>query len=399
LSPQSEAPVTPAVIALLACSCGVAVSTLYLNQPLLALIGSGFGTTAAHAAPVSMATQLGYAAGLLLLGPLGDRVPRKPLIVALACGLALALIGVAAAPSLSWLIAVSLLVGVAATFVQQIVPLAAQLAPDHARGRVVGTVMSGLLFGILGGRVVAGFVGEAFGWRPLFAGSAVLVALLAAVLAWRLPNPRPTTRAPYGPLLISVFTLAARHRTLRAAAINGGFLFGAFTIFWVALTPLLASSAFRLGPQAAGLFGVIGVVGALVAPLAGRMSDLYGPGRVLSAGVATVLAAYVVFAASGHSLIGLAVGTVLLDSGIQAALIANQARIFALDAAARSRINAFFMTIYFLGGASGSLAAGFGWGHLGWTGAVIAGLAFTVAAAVAHVALTPKRRRAHTCAA
>ena len=391
VSPDPSPPLTPATVALLAGSCGVAVSTLYLNQPLLALIAASFGTTAAHVAPVSTATQLGYAAGLMLLGPLGDRAPRKPLIVLLACGLTLMLLGAAAAPNLAVLTGASLLLGITATLVQQIVPLTAQLAPDERRGRTVGTVMSGLLFGILGGRVVAGFAGEALGWRAVFAGTAVLVAGLAAVLAWRLPSPRPTTRAAYGPLLISVVQLAGRHRTLRAASMSGALLFAAFSVFWVALTPLLTSAALGLDARAAGLFGLFGVAGAMVAPMAGRMSDQYGPVRVLSGGIGLVLAAFVVFALSGRSLIGLALGTVLLDAGIQAALIANQGRIFALDAGARSRINAFFMTIYFLGGASGSLTAGAAWARFGWTGAVTAGFAFTAAAALAHMVAVHRR--------
>jgi len=339
-----------------------------------------------------MATQLGYAAGLLFLGPLGDRLPRKGIIVALGVGLAGAMLGASLAPTAGALIGASLAVGLFATLAQQIVSMAAHLAPPEQRGRIVGNVMSGLLFGILGGRFVAGFLGSVVGWRGVFAFGAGLAAGLTAVLAWRLPRVPPATGEALGRLLLSVFGLARRYRVLRAASLTGGLLFAAFSVFWVALTPLLATS-FHLGSQAAGLFGLIGATGALVAPWAGRMSDRIGPNRVLLMGMAVILAAFLVFAVSGRSLAGLAVGSILLDGGTQAALIANQSRIFAVARRASSRVNAFFMTCYFLGGSAGSLAAGQAWARAGWGGAVGTGLLFVCAAGFAHLLIEHSARR------
>jgi predicted MFS family arabinose efflux permease len=371
--------------AVLAISCGVTVANLYFNQPLLALIAASFGVEVSRATPVAMATQLGYAAGLTLIGPLGDRIARKPLILSLCATLVLALLAAAAAQSLLHLIAASFVLGLAASLAQQLVPLAAQLAPAERRGRVVGTVMAGLLVGLLGGRVLAGFVGETWGWRSVFLAGAAGVLSMSAVLAFALPNLAPTTNARYRELLASTFGLARTHATLRAAALNGALLFASFSVFWVALTPLLTGPDFRLDGRAAGLFGVIGIAGALVAPLAGRLNDSYGTPRVLAGFIVVTVASYLVFALSAHSLWGLALGTLLLDVGIQGGQISNQARIYALAPEARSRINAFYMTCYFVGGASGSLLAGVAWAHFGWRGAVGAGLTLAALAGLAHV--------------
>jgi predicted MFS family arabinose efflux permease len=298
--------------------------------------------------------------------------------------LTFALLAAAASQSLLQLIVSSFVLGLAASLAQQLVPLAAQLAPAERRGHAVGTVMAGLLIGLLGGRVLAGFVGEAWGWRSVFLVGASGVMGMSVVLAFALPNLPPATNARYGQLLASTLALAREHATLRAAALNGGLLFGSFSVFWVALTPLLTGPNFALGGRAAGSFGLIGIAGALVAPLAGRLNDRYGTPRVLAAFVGITIVSWLVFALSAHSLLGLGLGTLLLDIGIQGGQISNQSRIFALQPEARSRINAFYMTCYFVGGASGSLLAGVAWAHWGWMGAVAAGLGLATLAGLAH---------------
>lgn len=367
-------------ILLMAFTCGAAVANLYYNQPLLGLIARSFGTDAAGVAAVPTATQLGYAVGLFLLGPLGDRYDRRRVILCLAGALALSLLVTAAAPSLAWLAACSFAIGVSATLVQQVIPMVAHLAPEQQRGRIVGTVMSGLLLGILCGRFVAGMVGGSFGWRAMFAASGVGAALLGLVLMRTLPRLGVPSAGSYSGLLRSTLAQGARYPVLREAALGGALLFGAFSAFWVALTPLLESAAFHLDARVAGVFGLVGAAGALMAPLAGRWSDRRGPIVVLGAAIGVVIVSFGVFYVSGNSLAGLVAGTVLMDLGIQAALIANQARIFALDAKARSRINAFFMTAYFLGGALGAWFASHAWMAAGWHGAMGVGAVFALAA-------------------
>ncbi|MGC1549876.1 MAG: MFS transporter [Rhodanobacter sp.] len=392
--PQTvQPPLSRSLVLLLATACGVFVASIYFNQPLLGAIAADLHTSVPAIAAVPTATQIGYAMGLLLFGPLGDRFERRRVISIMGPLLALALFATTAVHSLAGLIAASFAVGLLATVTQQIIPLAAHLAAPEERGRTVGTVMSGLLLGILCGRFFSGYLGSVWGWRSAFALSGVLVLALVGLLRLRLPRVHGEHHVSYPQLLASVFGVGRRHATLREAALVGALLFGAFSVFWVSLTPLLAGPTFGLDGRTAGTFGLIGAAGALIAPIAGRRADRSGPRRVLSWAIGAVLLSFVVFAMGGHSLWLLALGTVILDLGIQAALIANQTRIFALDPAARSRINAFFMTMYFGGGALGSALAGIAWQHGGWLSAMGAGGLLTVGAGVAHMALSRNAAR------
>jgi predicted MFS family arabinose efflux permease len=303
--------------------------------------------------------------------------------------LAMALIAVTVAHTLPMLIAASVALGMFATVTQQLIPITAHLAAPEQRGRAVGTVMSGLLLGILCGRFFAGAIAAHWGWRAVFHVEAALVLVLIVALRCALPYMPSEHRASYPHLIASVFGVAHRYAALREAALVGALLFAAFSVFWVTLTPWLASPAFGLGGEFAGLFGLIGAVGAAIAPVAGRFADRFGSRWVLNASIATVLAAFAIFAAGGGSLVLLALGTVVLDLGIQASLIANQTRIYALDAGARSRINAFFMTVYFIGGAIGSALAGTAWQYGGWITAMLLGAGFTLLAGLAHLLARP----------
>ncbi len=372
------------LLLLLATIAGVAVANIYYNQPLLEGFRLSFPAGAAWIGAVPAATQLGYAAGMLLLAPLGDRFDRRRLILLQTVGVCIALFAAAAAPSLAVLIGASLAIGVLATIAQQAVPFAAELAPPEARGHAVGTVMSGLLLGILLARTAAGFVGQYFGWRAVFGASIVVLVALGGVILMRLPHSKPTSTLSYGKLLASLWHLTVELRELRAAALTGAFLFGAFSLFWPVLTLLLAGAPFHLGAQAAGLFGIVGAAGALAAPYAGRFADKRGPGAIISLAIGLVALAFVIFAASGASLVGLVIGVIVLDVGVQAAQISNQARIYALRPDARSRVNTVYMVAYFIGGASGSAVGVSAWHAFGWLGVCVAGLAFTALAGWVH---------------
>lgn len=385
MTTPSLPPLTRGLTWLLSIACGVFVAGIYFNQPLLAEFANGFHTSIQSIATVAAATQAGYALGLLLLAPLGDRYERRALIMVLGPLLALALLAVAAVHSLPMLVATSLALGLFATVTQQLIPIAAHLAEPEKRGHVVGTVMSGLLLGILCGRFFAGTVSALWGWRAVFRIEAVLVLALVAALRFALPRMPSEHRTSYPRLIASVFGAARRHAELREAALVGGLLFAAFSVFWVTLTPWLASPAFHLGGEVAGLFGLIGAAGAATAPFAGRYADRLGARWVLNASILIVFASFIVFALGGRSLALLAFGTIVLDLGVQASQIANQTRIYALDATARSRINAFYMTAYFIGGSVGSALAGTAWQYGGWLAAMALGGAFTLLAALVHV--------------
>jgi predicted MFS family arabinose efflux permease len=384
MTPTTPPPLTGGLTWLLAIACGVFVSGIYFNQPLLADFANEFHTSIQSIATVAAATQIGYALGLLLFAPLGDRYEKRALISVLAPLLALSLIAVAAARTLPALIAASFALGLFATVTQQLLPIAAHLADPERRGRTVGTVMSGLLLGILCGRFFAGTVSALWGWRSVFLIEAALVLVLAAALRFALPRMPGEHRASYPRLIASVFGVARQYAPLREAALIAGLLFAGFSVFWVTLTPLLAT-AFHLGGGVAGLFGLVGAVGAAAAPIAGRYADRYGSRWVLNASILIVFASFIVFALGSGSLILLALGTILLDLGAQATHIANQTRIFALDVAARARINAFYMTSFFIGGSVGSALAGTAWQYGGWMAAMMLGGAFTLLAALVHV--------------
>jgi predicted MFS family arabinose efflux permease len=386
-APADAGPSLASLLLLLAIIAGVSVAGIYYNQPLLADFRQSFPAGAAWIGAVPAATQLGYACGMLLLAPLGDRFDRRRLILLQIAGVCVALFAAATAPTLAVLIGASLAIGVLSTIAQQAVPFAAELAPPEARGHAVGTVMSGLLIGILLARTAAGFIGQYFGWRAVFGASIVVLLGLAVIVVLKLPRSRPTSTLSYGKLLVSMWHLTVELRGLREAAATGAFLFGAFSMFWTVLALLLAGAPFHLGPQAAGLFGIVGAAGALVAPLAGRSADKRGPRAIITFALVLVVLAFVIFSFSGKSLAGLAIGVIVLDVGVQAAQISNQARIYALRPEARSRVNTVYLVAYFIGGAIGSAVGAATWHAFGWLGVCAAGVAFTALAGWVHLGM------------
>ncbi|MET0402917.1 MAG: MFS transporter [Cystobacter sp.] len=363
---------TPLVL-LLATGAGLAAAALYYSQPMLGVLGTELHATARAVGWVPTLTQLGYALGLLLLAPLGDRYDRRRIILGKAAVLSGALLLASTVTAIGPLLAASLLVGLSATLAQDIVPAAASLAPSAQRGRVVGTVMTGLLLGILLSRAVSGFVAEHFGWRVMFLGACASILLLAAVL-WRgLPRFEPTTRLSYGALLGSLAALWRDHGALRRAALAQGLLSLGFSAFWSTLAVMLHGEPFHLGAAAAGSFGLAGAAGALAAPMAGRIADRRGPEVVtrLGAGLAAVSFAAMAFSAwlPTHARLALiGVSALGFDLGVQASLIAHQTLIYGIDPPARSRLNAVLMVGMFIGMATGAALGSLALATWGWMG-------------------------------
>jgi predicted MFS family arabinose efflux permease len=369
----------------------VFVANIYYNQPILQLLQQAFPRTVGLVNLVPTATQLGFGCGLFLLAPLGDRIDRRKLILWQAAVLIVALVCLAAAPNAWSLVIASTVVGISGSVPQQIVPFVADLAAPSRRGQVVGTVMSGVLCGILMGRAVGGFTADYLGWRATFCLAAAMTTIIWLVLLVKLPHSEPKTSHSYLGLMKSLLELWREELPLRRATYIQAALFGSFIGSWTILA-LRLYEAFGLGADVAGLMGIAGAAGILIAPLAGRIADHRGPHTVIGIGILVMLLAYAVLGLRG-SLIGLVVGVILLDFGEQSALISNQHVIYALRPDARSRLNTLFMSGMFVGGAAGSWGASISWRLGGWQTACIFGGTLALLGFVLHLS---GRLAAHT---
>ena len=364
---------TKGLVLLMSITCGLAVANLYYNQPLLADMGRTFHANSHQVGNISMFTQIGYAIGMFLFVPLGDMRERRQLITVLLTSVTISLIAVAAAQNLLWIYVASLAVGITTVVPQVIIPLAAQMAEPEERGKVIGSVMSGLLFGILLARTVAGFIGGSFGWRMMYWVAAVLMLALALILKHFLPKSYPEANLTYRQVLKSIGELIVTQPTLREASLVGGLLFGSFSVFWTSLAFYLEGAPFHFGSEVTGLFGLVGVVGASAAPLVGRLADRFSPKSLVGIFIIITLLSYLFFGFLGSAVWGIVGGVILLDLGVQGAQISNQTRIYSLVPEARSRLNTVFMVIYFLGGSLGSSLGSYAWNQWQWQGVCVTG--------------------------
>ena len=369
----------------MALAAGLVVANNYYNQPLLVDFAHTFRTPEHQAGAVSIAAQAGYALGLLLFIPLGDKVERRKLFVFTLSAAVVALVAMAAAPTLPWLVAASFAASMASVAPQLLTPYAAQLAGPQNRGKAVGIVMFGLLCGILVSRTISGTIAAHFGWRAVYSLAAVAMVVVAFVLVRMLPPVAPTFSGSYRALMRSLFALLREEPVVRQTSLIAALQFAAFSAFWTTLAFHLHSLDARYGSETAGLFGLVGVAGASASYAAGKMTDARDPRRVILAATVVFIASYALLAWKGESIVGLVIGVILLDLGLQSAHVSNMARNLAVRSTAMSRANTLYMTIRFAGGAVGSTLGNYAWSVWHWPGVCGVGLAFACASMLLQI--------------
>lgn len=369
-----------ALVILFAFCCGAIVANIYYAQPIVGLIAPALGLSAASASLIVSLTQVGYALGLLLLVPLADLMENRRLMICTSAVAALSLLGAALSSQGSVFLALSLLIGFSSVAVQMLVPLAAHMAPEHSRGKMVGNIMSGLLLGILLARPISSLVADHFGWRMVFFGAAALMLLIIVTLALTIPQRVPEHRSSYAQLMGSLLTLLRRHSVLRQRSLYQALMFAAFSLFWTAV-PIELAQQHGLSQSHIAVFALVGAIGAIAAPIAGRLADA---GHTRRATVLALVMAPLAFLLSvsqpGYGVIGLALTGVLLDFAVQMNMVLGQREVYALDPASRGRLNALYMTSIFMGGALGSAVASYLYQHYGWAGIAAVGVALPVVA-------------------
>lgn len=375
---------TNLLILIMAIACGLTVANLYYIQPLLADIAKTFHVTELSIGFAAMLTQIGYAAGMIFILPLGDIKEKRSLIVIVLLCSIVSLISMSFSSNIYILVISSFTVGFTSIIPQLIIPLAAQLSNPQQRGQTIGTIMSGLLIGILLSRTISGIIGGYFGWRTVYLIAAIMMLVLMFILRKFIPLCEPISDIKYTQLLRSMINLIKTEPILREASINGALMFSAFSAFWTALIFLLESSHYNMGSEAAGLFGLVGISGALAAPLVGKISDKRGSRFAIGICIIVVIIAYLFFFLFGYKIWGLIIGIILIDLGVQSCNVSNQARVHSLNEKTRNRLNTIYMVSFFLGGALGSFLGSYSYSNFGWYGVCTFGISTQIIAVILY---------------
>jgi predicted MFS family arabinose efflux permease len=374
------------LILLFAVACGLSVANLYYAQTVLGSIGTSFHSGSATVGLTVTLAQVGYALGLALLVPVGDIVARRKLVPAVLLLCAVGLVASALAPNVGVLVAVAALVGLGSVAAQLLVPMAASLSLDHERGRVVGTVMSGLLMGILLARTISGIIAQLSSWRIVYVVAAIMIVALSLLLWRQLPPETDRPRVSYGTLLRSTVNFAITEPFLRARSLFGALAFCVFSIFWTTMAFLLSGAPYHYNDLTIGLFGLVGAAGALFANFAGRWADRRWTKQTTLVFSVLLPVSFIPIWMGRHNLSMLIVGIILLDIGVQGLQVTNQSLIYRLAPHARSRINSVYMVSYFVGGAIGSYVGSLVYEHSHWAGISILGAAIGLVATLLAIA-------------
>ena len=367
-------PLTTARVLLFALAAGVLVANLYYVQPLTVLLADTFTIPVTWGGYLVTATQLGYVLGILLIVPLSDVLDRRKLLTLMLCANVGALLLAALSQNFVIFALASMLIGVSSSAVMVILPMAASMAPEASRGKVLGTVMSGLLMGILLARTVAGAMAQlSGGWRPMYVVAAGVVAALLLALRNALPTDAARAKVPYSELLRSLVTLVRQEPLLRQRSLFAGFGFATFSLLWTGLTFLLHGAPYHYDEMQIGLFGLIGIAGALAANSAGRLADRGHTAALTWFFASVMLLSWGLIALGAHALWALVAGVFLLDVGVMGMQVTHQTIIYKLAPQARARITTVFIASSFIGAAIGSGVASLAFAAGGWLALSMAG--------------------------
>lgn len=383
---QSTTKLTRSFILLLAITCGVVVANMYYAQPIETQIAESFHVSASAVGVIPMMTQIGYALGLVLIVPLGDLMNKRKLIITMAGLSAFSLLAAFFAPGFRSFIAASLLIGLLSVVPQIIIPYGAVLAGPQKRGQIMGTLLSGLLTGILLSRTFSGILASVLPWKTVYLIAPLVIVALTLFLIKKMPQ--DVWQAPalsYIETLKSIWPLIKKQKVLREAAVSGFFMFGTFSLFWATLVFYISSPVYNWGTFEAGILAVFGLAGAAAAPIVGRLSDHYSQRTIVLMGLLMQTTSFILLRYAGGHLPILILSIVLLDVGNQFGQVANQTRVQSLGITASNRNNTVFMFSYFIGGAFGSFMGTAMWAAYGWSGVTMTALCFQLAAFLCHL--------------
>ena len=361
----------------LAIVAGVSVANIYYIQPLLNMIRHELGISEFRTNLIAMVTQIGYAAGLLFITPLGDLYQRKKIILVNFFVLIFSLLTIALADNIHLILLASFFTGACSMIPQIFIPIAAQFSRPENKGRNVGIVLSGLLTGILASRVVSGFVGELFGWREMYYIAAAMMFVCSIVVLKVRPDIQTNFRGKYGDLMKSLLALVKEFPQLRIYSIRAALNFGSLLAMWSCLAFKMGQAPFHANSDIIGLLGLCGVAGALTASFVGKYVKRVGVRRFNFIGCGLILFSWLLFFVGENTYLDIILGIIIIDIGMQCIQLSNQTSIFELSPRASNRINTIFMTTYFVGGSLGTFLAGTFWQLYGWHGVIGIGATLT----------------------
>lgn len=389
----SQPKLTSKILWLMAISSGLVVANNYYNQPLLGLMAKDFNVSESKISGITMFTQIGYACGLFFLIPLGDMFRRKKIILIDFIFIIGSLLAMSISPSVELLIPISFIIGFTSVIPQLFIPMAATLASADEKPKAVGFVMSGLLIGILGSRVLSGYIGDIYGWREMYYIAVLIMCVLYILIYFYLPEIYPSFKGSYKNLMLSLIQLFKSNSSLRSVALRGGLSFASLSAFWTPLVFHLEEN-FHLSDgnasNIAGKFGLIGAFGALAAALIGKVISKYNKNTILVFTTLMILLSWIIFYYGGNNYIGLTLGIILIDIGVQSTQITNQSIIFSNHPEVGNRVNTIYMTSYFIGGSLGTFISAYAFERYNWVGVIGVGSSFALLMLIFHLFSTKK---------